>query len=92
MASLAVPGVVDLDAGSSGAYVTLAEGERLPGVTAVAVPDGRYAVTLNVVARMVPLEPLAEAVRAHVQRAANAAGLVAELGPVDVVVADVVAV
>jgi len=88
-AALATPGVVDLDAGRTGIRMTASEGLRVDGVVCAALPGGRYQASVHVVAAMVPLRPLAEAVRARVERDAAIAGLEARLGPVDVAVEDV---
>ncbi len=89
-AALSAPGVVGSDAGRLGTRTTLDGLARLPGVTAVVLPDGRYGVSLYLVARLVPLHPLAERVRALVARAAATAGLAAALGPVDIAFENVV--
>ena len=62
---------------------------RVDGVVCVALPDGRYQVSIHLVAAMVPLPPLADAVRARVERDAALAGLADRLGRVDVAVEDV---
>jgi hypothetical protein len=87
-AALAVPGVVRGEAGGGVPRVTLDATGRLDGVLAVAQPDGRYAIELRLVARLVPLQALAEAVRARVRTAAARAELDASLGEVDVEFAD----
>jgi hypothetical protein len=68
---------------------TAAGGGRVDGVTCVAVPGGRYEVTLYVVARPVSLERLGEDLRNRIRRSAEAHGLGDELGPVNVIVTDV---
>ncbi|MBB4660478.1 hypothetical protein [Conexibacter arvalis] len=55
---------------------------------AIAEPDGRYGIELRLVAELVPLHALAEAIRARVRRAAAHAGLEASLGEIDVEFAD----
>ena len=87
--ALAVPGVVRGEAGPGVARVTADGCELLSGVSAIAQSDGRYAIDLRLVARLVPLSPLAENVRAHVRAAAARAGLTAALGSVDIEFADV---
>lgn len=87
-AALAVPDVVRGEAGGGVPRVTLDVTGRLDGVLAIARPDGRYTLELRLVARLVPLHALAEAVRARVQTAAARAGLDASLGEVNVEFAD----
>ncbi len=86
--ALAIDGVVRADAGPRGTRITLDGGERLAGVTAAALSDGRYTVTLHLVARVVPLEPLAARIRARIERGAARAGLGRALGPIDIVFED----
>jgi hypothetical protein len=86
--ALAVAGVVALDAGIGGLFVTAGGGERVPGVRCLAAPEGGYDVALRLVCRLVPLHPLAETVRRAVATAATAAHL--ELATVTITVADVV--
>lgn len=88
-AALATPGVVGLDAGRTGFRMTASDGLRVDGVVCAALPDGRYQASVHLVAAMVALRPLADAVRARVQRDAAIAGLGARLGPVDVAVENV---
>jgi hypothetical protein len=90
-AALATPGVVALDAGRRGVRATAGEGFRVDGVVCAVLPSGRYQASVYLVAAMVPLPPLADAVRARAQRHAEIAGLATQLGPVDVVVERVVA-
>jgi hypothetical protein len=52
-------------------------------VTACAQADGRYGVDLHLIARPVPLHPLAVEVRERIVRTAVAAGLDEKLGDVD---------
>ncbi len=83
--ALGVPDVVRGESGVGVARVVTADGsELLAGVSAIAQSDGRYAIDLRLIARLVPLWPLAEHVRARVQAAAARAGLAAVLGSVDV--------
>lgn len=88
-AALAVPGVAGPTAGRAGLHVTADRSERLAGVTAAADAGGRFSVDLYLVARLVPLAPLVEAVRRRVADAAMAAGLGDALGAVNVTIADV---
>jgi hypothetical protein len=86
--ALAVEGVAGLHAGPGATRVTSDGGERLPGVVATALPDGTYALSLHLVAQLVPLHPLAEEVRSRVTRAAGTAGLGGALGPIDITIED----
>jgi precorrin-3B methylase len=88
-AALGTRGVVGLDAGRAGMRMTGSAGLRVDGVLCVALPHGRYQVSVHVVAAMVALRPLADAVRARVEHDAAVAGLADRLGPVDVAVEDV---
>lgn len=88
-AALATGGVVGLDAGRTGMRMTASEGLRVDGVVCAALGDGRYQVSVHLVAAMVALRPLADAVRARVERDVAIAGLSDRLGPVDVAVEDV---
>lgn len=88
-ASLAADGVVCAAPGPLGLRATVVGRERVAGVVALAEADGRYGVTLHLTARLVPLPPLAEQVRARVREAASAAGLADSLGSVDVAIDDV---
>jgi hypothetical protein len=85
--ALSVDGVVSLDAGAGGLFVTAGGGERVPGVRCLAAPEGGYDVALRLVCRLVPLRPLAETVRQAVVGAATVAHL--ELATVTITVADV---
>ncbi len=87
--ALGVEGVVTGHSGPSGAHVSVAEGGTAVGVIAAARPDGRYDVSLALVARPVSLHPLAEEVRRCVGEAASQAGLADALGTVDVAFEDV---
>ena len=69
--------------------MTASGGLRVDGVVCAALPDGRYQLSVHLVAAMVALRPLADAVRARVERDVATAGLAARLGPVDVAVEDV---
>lgn len=87
-AALEIPGVAGSTTGPLGAYVTGVGSARLPGVLAVAGAGGRYEVTLWLIGRPVDLVALADAVRDGVHRAAEEAGLLDRLGPIDVRWAD----
>jgi hypothetical protein len=88
-AALATRDVVGLDAGPAGMSMTASEGLRVDGVVCAALPDGRYHVSVHLVAGMVALRPLADAVRTRVERDVALAGLADRLGPVDIAVEDV---
>lgn len=88
-AALAAPDVVHSDAGRLGTWVTEASGERLAGVVSAALGDGRYAVSLHLIVRPVPLHELAERIRGRVISAAGLAGLGDVLATVDVSIEDV---
>lgn len=88
-AALATRGVVGLDAGRAGMRMTASAGLRVDGVVCTALPEGRYQVSVHLVAAMVELRPLADAVRERVERDVAIAGLADRLGPVDVAVEDV---
>ena len=88
--ALAVPGVAGGHGGRMGLAFTNDAGERLQGVIATALPGGKVGLELHLVADLVPLYPLADAVRERVTGAAAAAGLAGALGPVDVAIDDVV--
>ena len=88
-AALATRGVVGLDTRRAGMRMTVSAGLRVDGVVCAAMPDGRYQVSVHLVAAMVALRPLADAVRARVERDVANAGLADRLGPVDVAVEDV---
>ena len=71
-AALRVPGVLEPDAGSHGAFVTeTRRGERLRGVVCDAAPSDGYDVSLRLVCGLVALHPLGERIRAAVLRAAS---------------------
>lgn len=89
-AARALPGVAGGDPGPARMCITSdPELGPLHGVAVTAQSDGRYAVELCLVARLVPLHPLAEEVRAAVEATAAARGLAHRLGTVDVAFADV---
>jgi hypothetical protein len=86
--ALAIDGVVALDAGIGGLFLTAGGGESVAGVRCLAAPGGGYDVALRLVCRLVPLRVLADTVRQAVIAAATVAGL--ELSTVTITVADVV--
>jgi len=88
-AALATRGVVGLDAGRAGLRMTASEGLRVDGVVCTALSDGRYQLSVHLVAEVVALRPLADAVRARVERDVAIAGLADRLGPVNVAVEDI---
>jgi hypothetical protein len=88
-AALATRGVVGLDAGPAGMRTTASAGLRVDGVVCAALSDGRYHVSVHLVAGMVALRPLADAVRRRVERDVAIVGLADRLGPVDIAVEDV---
>lgn len=85
--ALMVDGVVALDDGPAGLFVTAGGGERVGGVRALAAPEGGYDLSLRLVCALVPLHPVAERVRAAIVEAARAAEL--DLATVTITVADV---
>jgi hypothetical protein len=87
-AALALPEVIRGDAGPDAQRVTADTTGMLIGVTAIAQADGRYSIDLRLVARLVPLLPLADAVRDRVHRAAARAQLDELLGQVNVEFSD----
>lgn len=87
--ALSVDAVLHATAGPLGTRSTLDGRERLGGVTAAALSDGRYGVTLHLVVHVVPLRPLAHRIRARIERGAARAGLENALGPIDIVFEDV---
>ncbi len=85
--ALAIEGVVGLDSGAGGLFVTAGGGVQVPGVRCVAAPEGGYDVSLRLVCRVVPLPALADGVRAAVVTAAAIAGL--KLATVTITIADI---
>ena len=84
-AALAVPDVLGAEAGVHGVHVTAdPPAGLLRGVSVIAQADGRYAVDLRLVARIVPLVALGEAVRRRVHASARRGGLADRLGTVNV--------
>jgi hypothetical protein len=88
-AVLSVRGVLGTDAGATGARATFAGRERVPGVVCTAAAGGVYELELHLVAKPVPLHPLAERVRTRVEKQAAQSGLGDLLGPINIVVEDV---
>jgi len=83
--ALVVPDVLGAEAGVDGVRVTAdPPAGRLRGVSVIAQSDGRYAVDLRLVARMVPLVALGEEVRRRVRASAGRGGLADRLGTVNV--------
>jgi hypothetical protein len=87
-AALALPEVIRGDAGPDAQRVTADTTGMLIGVTAIAQADGRYSIDLRLIARLVPLLPLADAVRDRVRRAAARSGLDVLLGEINVEFSD----
>jgi hypothetical protein len=85
--ALADEGVVELDAGVGGLFVTAGGGQRVPGVRCLAAPERGYDLSLRLVCRLVPLPAVADRVRAAVTEAARTAEL--KLAAVDITIADV---
>jgi hypothetical protein len=83
-AALALPDVLGADAGPHGLRVTADRSGLLRGVSVTADGEGRYAVDLRLVVRMVPLMPLSDEIRERVRRRAGREGLEDELGLVNV--------
>lgn len=90
VAALKVDGVVGAAPGPHGLCVTQDGDLLLTGVMAAALTDGRYAITLRLVVRLVPLPALADRVREQVARSAARAGLADALGPVDIEIDDLI--
>lgn len=82
--ALAEAGVAGPDAGPLGLRVTQGGEERVPGITAAVTPDGRYELSIHLIGRLGPLQPLAESIRTATQEAARGAGLGERLGPVNI--------
>lgn len=84
-AAAAVPGVVGVDAGPHGLWVTADPPTGvLVGVSVVAQADGCYAVDLCLVAGIVPLLELGNDVRRSVQARAGREGVADQVGSVNV--------
>lgn len=88
-AALSVDGVIRPDTGPADLLASHGGGERVPGAVASAGARGRVDVDLHLVVRAVPLEELAQRIRALVRHRADAASLGAALGAVNVRFADV---
>ena len=86
-AALATPGVLRLDAGTTGLITTVGGGVKVPGVTSAMAPEGGFDVSVHLVCALVALPPVAEAVRRAVHTLTDGAGIA--LAGVNVVVADV---
>lgn len=76
--------MVGADTGSLGLRFTVDGGERITGVAVAAAGEGTYDVSLHLVAGLIPLQGLADAIRRRVGRAAKAAGLDPMLGRIDI--------
>lgn len=87
-AALRVDGVLAPSAPREGTGSTLGSGRRIDGVSVLAGGEERFDVSLHLVTRMVPLQPLADRVRERVTRAAERSGLGDRLGPVGVRIED----
>ncbi len=86
-AALAMPGVVDLDTGPAGLFLTVGGGARVPGVTCTAAPRGGYDVALRLVCELVPLQAVGDRVRDAVQTVGAEEHI--EVQSVSVLIADV---
>jgi hypothetical protein len=88
--ALSTDGVIAAVEGPNGAWLTASDEETYPGVTAAALPDGTYEISLHLVAALsVPLPALAERIRSRVEAAAADAGLADVLGPINIAFEDV---
>lgn len=88
-AALALPGVVGVNAGPNGAYVTTHSAGPLDGVVAAAQGDGRFSLDLFLTAGLVALHPLGQEVCHAVAAAARSADLGDRLGGITVTFLDV---
>lgn len=88
-AALATPGVLVGNAGATGLLATWIGGQRLPGVRVTPAGSETWSVELGLTAGFVPLHPLADAVRARVERALALAGLAGVVSVLDVALLDV---
>jgi hypothetical protein len=86
-AALRVPGVIRTDVGPAGLFVSVGDGERVEGVICAADRDGGYAISLRLVCALMPLQLIAQQVRAAVAAAGSTAAI--RVISVDVAVADV---
>lgn len=88
-AALLLPGVVNGDSGPLGLHTTGAgDGQRLDGVSAAAVGEDGYALSLRLIVRPVDLPTLGARVREAVAVMAESEGLGASLRSVDVLFSD----
>lgn len=88
-AALLLPGVVEGDSGPLGLHATGAgDGQRLEGVTAAAVGEQGYDLSLRLIARPVDLHALASRIREAVAMMAESEGLGTSLLSVDVLFSD----
>ena len=62
-AALATPGVVGLDTGPAGLFLTVGGGTRVSGVTCAVAPGDGYDVALRLVCALVPLQQVGDRVR-----------------------------
>jgi hypothetical protein len=85
--ALRVSGVIRTDVGPSGLFVSVGDGRRVEGVICAADRDGGYAISLRLVCALMPLQAIAEQVRAAVTAAGAAAAT--RVNSVNVAVADV---
>jgi hypothetical protein len=83
------PAVVRGHPGPAGLHATESGGHRVVGVRAIADGQGRFELSLCLVAAPVPLHALADDVRARVRRAAAGEGLEGRIGRLEVEIADV---
>lgn len=86
-AALRVSGVIRTDVGPAGLFVSVGDGRRVEGVICTADRDGGYAISLRIVCALMPLQPIAEQVRAAVTAAGSA--VLTHVSSVNVAVADV---
>jgi hypothetical protein len=89
-AALSVDGVDAADAGATGTRASVGGGDIVPGVVAIADGEGTIGLDLYLVARPVPLGPLADRVRQRILSRAVAADLGGAIGRVDVRFEDLV--
>jgi hypothetical protein len=89
-AALATPGVAGGRSGPSGLRTTGDVPAPLTGIAVTAAPGGTYEIVLCLASELVPLEALADRVRARVAQAAAVVGLADLVRSVDVEFVDVV--
>jgi hypothetical protein len=87
--AVAEDGVTGADPGTLGLRLTQGGGEVVQGVTASVTSDGRYELSVHLVGRLVPLQPLGDRVRVAIEEAAASAGLAERLGAVHIAWEDV---